>query len=159
MFISAPYCCLSASLGNAQQPDRVAEDRSDSITWQRKRRWAARWPVNFVGIRYSSRTPVFKDTGAGSRWGCEPQAFLFTFILFADDTCEITHEPASLPGGYVFVPASLFVATHNEAEFAGMLAHAMEHVAERQGDFRWRLGRKLFGTYGPPCSPSGNAAK
>jgi hypothetical protein len=115
--------------------------------------------VNFVGIRYSSRTPAFKDTGAGSRWGCEPQAFLFTFILFADDTCEITHEPASLPGGYVFVPASLFVATHNEAEFAGMLAHAMEHVAERQGDFRWRLGRKLFGTYGPPCSPSGNAAK
>jgi predicted Zn-dependent protease len=59
-------------------------------------------------------------------------SFPFKFILVADDTCEITHEPASLPGGHVFAPASLFVATHNEAEFAGMLAHAMEHVAERQ---------------------------
>lgn len=41
------------------------------------------------------------------------------------------HEPVALPGGYVFVPAALFLAAQDEAELAGMLAHAMEHIAER----------------------------
>lgn len=57
--------------------------------------------------------------------------FPFTFSVIADDPCRTTHEPASLPGGYVFVPAALFFAARSEAEFAGMLAHSMEHVAER----------------------------
>jgi predicted Zn-dependent protease len=43
------------------------------------------------------------------------------------------HEPATLPGGYVFVPAGLFLAAQDEAEFAGMLAHAMGHIALRHG--------------------------
>jgi predicted Zn-dependent protease len=43
------------------------------------------------------------------------------------------HEPASLPGGYVFVPSELFLKTLNEDEFAGMLAHAMAHCAARHG--------------------------
>jgi predicted Zn-dependent protease len=43
------------------------------------------------------------------------------------------HEPAALPGGYVFVPAALFLAAQDEAEFAGMLAHAMQHVSRRHG--------------------------
>lgn len=42
-----------------------------------------------------------------------------------------THEPAVLPGGYIFVPESLLLAARDEAEFAGMLAHAMAHVTER----------------------------
>jgi predicted Zn-dependent protease len=36
-----------------------------------------------------------------------------------------------LPGGYIFVPESLILAAQNEAEFAGMLAHAMAHVSGR----------------------------
>ena len=59
--------------------------------------------------------------------------FLFTFSVIADDPCRTIHEPTSLPGGYVFVPAALFLAAHDEAEFAGMLAHAMEHIAQRHG--------------------------
>ena len=55
----------------------------------------------------------------------------FTFSAIADDPCPASHEPAALPGGYVFVPAALFLAARDEAEFAGMLAHAMEHVAQR----------------------------
>lgn len=39
-------------------------------------------------------------------------------------------EPIALPGGYVFVPSALFLSTGDEAEFAGMLAHAMSHVAQ-----------------------------
>lgn len=56
--------------------------------------------------------------------------FPFTFSVIADEPCQ-THEPTALPGGYVFVPLSLFVAAREEDEFAGMLAHAMEHVAQR----------------------------
>ena len=58
--------------------------------------------------------------------------FTFKFSVVANDTCQSTHEPASLPGGYVFVPGALFIEANSEAEFAGMLAHSMEHVAERQ---------------------------
>jgi predicted Zn-dependent protease len=42
-------------------------------------------------------------------------------------------EPFALPGGYVLVRASLFLAVHDEAEFAGMLAHAISHIIERHG--------------------------
>jgi predicted Zn-dependent protease len=41
------------------------------------------------------------------------------------------NEPTSFPGGYMFVPVALFTAAENEGEFAGMLAHAMAHAAER----------------------------
>ncbi|MEO8595610.1 MAG: M48 family metalloprotease [Candidatus Solibacter sp.] len=57
--------------------------------------------------------------------------FDYTFNLIVDDT--LTHEPAALPGGVIFVPAALFAGANDEAEFAGMLAHAMEHVAQRHG--------------------------
>jgi len=55
----------------------------------------------------------------------------FTFGVIADDPCPTIHEPAALPGGYVFVPAALLLAAQDEAEFAGMLAHAMAHIIER----------------------------
>jgi predicted Zn-dependent protease len=59
--------------------------------------------------------------------------FPFTFSAIAEDPCPAIHEPAALPGGYVFVPAALFIAAQDEAEFSGMLAHAMEHIAQRHG--------------------------
>jgi predicted Zn-dependent protease len=42
-------------------------------------------------------------------------------------------EPFSLPGGYVFIPAHAFVAARDEAEFVGMLAHSIGHIALRHG--------------------------
>jgi hypothetical protein len=51
----------------------------------------------------------------------------FTFQVIAEDSCPTLHEPASFPGGFVFVPAALFLAARDEGEFAGMLAHAMAH--------------------------------
>lgn len=59
--------------------------------------------------------------------------FTYTFAVIADDSGGQTHEPLSLPAGYIFVPANLILTAQNEAEFAGMLAHAMAHVAERHG--------------------------
>jgi predicted Zn-dependent protease len=58
--------------------------------------------------------------------------FPFTFSVILEDQCS-AHEPAVLPAGYLFVPAALFTAAQDEAEFAGMLAHAMQHVVQRHG--------------------------
>jgi predicted Zn-dependent protease len=57
----------------------------------------------------------------------------FTFAVIADDPCPATHEPAVLPGGFIIVPAALFGAADDEAEFAAMLAHSMEHIIQRHG--------------------------
>ena len=59
--------------------------------------------------------------------------FTFTFTVVAEDMDSGIHEPRALPGGYIFVPASLFLAARNEAEFAGMLAHSIAHVTARHG--------------------------
>ena len=75
--------------------------------------------VSKLGAKFSAQLP-------------EPR-FTYTFAVTSDDRSNSLHEPLSLPGGYIFVPASLFLAAQNEAEFAGMLAHAMAHVAERHG--------------------------
>lgn len=58
--------------------------------------------------------------------------FTYTFGLVADDQTAL-HEPAAFPGGLIFVPAPLMVAVKDEAELAGMLAHAIAHVASRDG--------------------------
>ena len=42
-----------------------------------------------------------------------------------------THEALALPGGPIFIPASLILQAQNTAELAGMLAHAIAHVADR----------------------------
>jgi predicted Zn-dependent protease len=49
------------------------------------------------------------------------------FTVIRDDAGGVTHEPVSLPGGYIFVPAALIIAANNEAELAAMMAHAMAH--------------------------------
>jgi len=59
--------------------------------------------------------------------------FPFTVKAISDDQCSVAHEPVALPAGYIFVPAALFVAAKDEAEFAGMLAQAMERSVLRQG--------------------------
>lgn len=54
----------------------------------------------------------------------------YTFTVIAGDRKPL-NEPIALPGGHIFVPAGLILTAHNESEFAGMLAHAIAHVAER----------------------------
>jgi predicted Zn-dependent protease len=44
-----------------------------------------------------------------------------------DDDRGVTHEPMWLPGGYMFVSAALIRTARDEAEFAGMFAHALAH--------------------------------
>lgn len=56
--------------------------------------------------------------------------FPYTFALVADDP-TVLHEVAAFPGGFLFVPAPLILAVKDEDELAGMMAHAIAHVASR----------------------------
>jgi beta-barrel assembly-enhancing protease len=73
--------------------------------------------VNRIGSRLSARLPA--------------APFPYTFAVIAGDLSNPAHEPIAVPGGYIFVPAELILAAKDEAELAGMLAHAMVHVSER----------------------------
>jgi predicted Zn-dependent protease len=53
------------------------------------------------------------------------------FAVIRDNQGGSTHEAPAFPAGHVFIPASLILAAEGEAELAGMLAHSMDHVAER----------------------------
>ena len=73
--------------------------------------------LNELGQRLAAQAPA---TG-----------FNYTFELVDDDNTWI-HEAAAFPGGPVFVPASLVLAAADEEELAGMLAHAIAHIATRR---------------------------
>jgi beta-barrel assembly-enhancing protease len=79
--------------------------------------------VEQVGARLAAQLP-------------EPR-FTYTFTLInpvsGAESSNATQEPLALPGGYIFVPSSVLLAARDEAEFAGVLAHAMAHVADRDG--------------------------
>jgi predicted Zn-dependent protease len=53
----------------------------------------------------------------------------FKFSVITDRPVGRTFEPIALPGGYIFVSTELILAARDEAEFAGMLAHAMARSA------------------------------
>jgi predicted Zn-dependent protease len=82
--------------------------------------------------------------------------FPFHFTVIAEDPCPPLHEVYALPGGYFFVPAALFSAARDEAEFAGMLAHSMAYVIELPAG--QRTGRERLPAAGasrvftPACS-------
>ncbi len=59
--------------------------------------------------------------------------FPFTVKVISEDQCSVTHEPVALPAGYIFVPEALFLAAQDEAEFAGVLAQAMQRTVLQQG--------------------------
>jgi predicted Zn-dependent protease len=85
--------------------------------------------VKRVGARLAAQLPggwtyqfetIREDTG-----------MLTPFADRVQDDSGATHEPVAFPGGTIFVSANLIASARNEAEFAGMLAHAMGHVEAR----------------------------
>ncbi len=70
----------------------------------------------------------------GQRLAAKAQGppFTYTFELVSDDGI-VLNEPVAFPGGPVFVPTSLIRAARSEDELAGMLAHAIAHIAARHG--------------------------
>jgi predicted Zn-dependent protease len=83
---------------------------------------------------------------------------VLTLSLISDDAGGDTHEPLSLPGGYIFVSAELIQRAANEAELAGMLAHAMAHVtlARPKSDNRSMPLIFMGGWYGLGPPPEGS---
>src|SRR5262249_33514405 len=84
----------------------------------------------------------------------------YTFSVVSEDPCPIIHEPVALPGGYIFVPSALFLAAQDEAEFAGMMVHAIAHIFERHGTQQATRGELAgvpvaFVGGGAGCSSSG----
>ena len=53
------------------------------------------------------------------------RAFAYTFSIVSTAQDNPLHEPLVIPGGYIFVPSNLILATNDEAEFAGVLAQSM----------------------------------
>ncbi len=82
--------------------------------------------VTNVGLRLAAQIPETQEA--------------WKFSVIRDHQTGSTSEPISLPGGWIFIPAELILAAHSEAEFAGMLAHSMAHVAERHGIRRQTTG-------------------
>jgi len=60
-----------------------------------------------------------------------PGGWTYRIETIREDRGGATHEPTAFPGGPIFVSVDLITAARNEAEFAGMLAHAMAHVVAR----------------------------
>lgn len=56
--------------------------------------------------------------------------FEYQFEVISDDEQA---EPIPLPGGHILIPARTFLAAQDEAEFVGMLAHSIGHIALRHG--------------------------
>lgn len=56
--------------------------------------------------------------------------FSYSFTVVAGDP-TVLHEAVAFPGGPLFVPTSLILEARDEDEFAGMLAHAIAHIASR----------------------------
>jgi len=90
-------------------------------------------PVSDAGVQEYLRG-LGARLAAGMPASIQSHDYKFTVVAQLPDDCDnATHEPLSLPGGFIFVPASLLLAAGSEAEVAGMLAHAMVHAAARHG--------------------------
>jgi predicted Zn-dependent protease len=57
----------------------------------------------------------------------------WTIRVIREETNGRMHEPVVYPAGYIFVSEGLLREAHSEAELAGVMAHAMAHIALRHG--------------------------
>lgn len=53
--------------------------------------------------------------------------------LFEVIVTDAVTEPLSIAGGYILIPARAFLAARDEAEFVGILAHSIGHLALQHG--------------------------
>lgn len=108
LYSRAKEAALGASLAQQVRPTATPLDNPAALDF-----------VQRLGAKLAAQLP-------------EPR-FTYTFVVTAGDQSNVLHEPLSLQGGCIFVPASLSLAVQDEAEFAGMLARAMSRVADRDG--------------------------
>src|SRR5258708_35089267 len=75
--------------------------------------------IEEIGKRIATQLP-------GAKWD-------YTLTVIAGDPANSAQvqEPVWIPAGYIFVSSNLILNARSEAEFAGVLAHAMAHSAGR----------------------------
>jgi len=82
-------------------------------------------PVNNATVsEYVQRVGARLAAQVSSEW-------TFQFGTLRSPSGGPTREPVTFPGGYIFVSTDLISSAQNEAEFAGMVAHAMAHISAR----------------------------
>lgn len=126
LFLSALTAAAQATQAGAE-PNLLSPRREAALGAELARQvWQNTIPVDNagalsyveqMGARFAAQLPEPRDN------------YTFAIIKDAGDSYQ---EPIGLPGGYMFIPDSLFLKAHDDSEFAGLLAHAMAHVAARQ---------------------------
>jgi predicted Zn-dependent protease len=121
-----------------------------------------------LAAEYRQKTTPLDDAAArdyvkrvGANLAAQFPGWTYQLELIREDQGGATHEPVAFPGGFIFVSADLIAAARNEAEFAGMLAHAMAHVAARHGTrmaTRNDLASMASMTLSMPPPPGANGA-
>ena len=86
-----------------------------------------------------------------------PGDWTYRIEVVREDRGGPTHEPVAFPGGPIFVSLDLLKTAQSESEFAGMLAHAMAHVASRHAT-RLATKTELAGTDPSAAAPMGMLA-
>ena len=82
-----------------------------------------RWSQDTFAQDYVDR--LGQDLAANAAGGSYP----FEFRIFTDAAVQ----SIALPGGIIYVSSGLVLATENEHQLAGILAHQMGHVIARHG--------------------------
>jgi predicted Zn-dependent protease len=125
MVIRPIFLCVLASLQSfAQKPTSIEKEGELGL------QLASDFREHTTSIASPTAEQYVEDLGQKLALQVPKTGFSFTFGIIADDPCPTIHEPAAFPGDHIFVPVALFVAAHDEAEFAGMLAHAMAHAQQ-----------------------------
>lgn len=124
-------CVLGAAPSIAQNGPATSDPRSVEKEAALGKQLASEFQARTTSLPIPSVQEYVENLGRQLAPELPQTPFHFTFRVITEDPCPPIHEPAALPGGYVFVPAALFMAAKDEAEFAGMLAHSMAHTLQR----------------------------
>jgi predicted Zn-dependent protease len=124
--------CLSAAVAQQREPGKGINFYSIEKETALGRHLAAEFQRDTKPLTSPAALAYINGIGQrlAARIGGPP--FPYTFALVADDP-TVPRDVAAFPGGFLFVPASLILAVKDEDELAGLLAHAIAHVASRHG--------------------------
>jgi beta-barrel assembly-enhancing protease len=127
-------CLATLALGFAQGQERQPGQSADSYSKDKEVAVGRQLAQEFRGKTTPLGSAAANDyvrRVAADLAAQLPGRWSYEILTIRDNLGGATHEPIAFPEGSVFVSADLISAARNEAEFAGMLAHAMAHVAAR----------------------------